>query len=246
MIQSSLTNNSFQSVLHFIQLEYIFTWEQAMTDQRETRSIALLFPYTLHWMGVGGQHHALATLTQERDPVPILKKGEWPQGQSGPVQKTSPPPGLDPWTIQSVANRHSDCVIPAHSVIRHHVFNITLYLLCHGQICIPAEINWITVCHQDSLFNPYFSLNEVSQYLDGCLPHQLRHYLHLKHANISVKSRFSLIHQFGLALSKAQMTPDTWSRSSLLSAVWRNTRQWIMSKITLMFLETEQRYIWNS
>jgi hypothetical protein len=89
-------------------------------------------------MVVGGQLHALATLTWERELVPILHKAEWAPGL---VQKNSPPPGFDPRTTQYVASYHTDCVIPAHSKIRHEFFNITLYLLSHGQMCIPATIN---------------------------------------------------------------------------------------------------------
>jgi hypothetical protein len=33
------------------------------------------------------------------------------QGQSGIVRKISPPPGFDPWTVQLVASRYTDCAI---------------------------------------------------------------------------------------------------------------------------------------
>ena len=29
--------------------------------------------------------------------------------------KSRPPPGFDPWTVQSVASRHTNCAIPAHN-----------------------------------------------------------------------------------------------------------------------------------
>jgi hypothetical protein len=37
-----------------------------------------------------------------------------PQGRSGRVRKMSPPPGFDPRTVQLVASRYTDYVIPAH------------------------------------------------------------------------------------------------------------------------------------
>jgi hypothetical protein len=32
------------------------------------------------------------------------------------VQKISPPPGVDPRTVQPVTSRYTDCAIPAHNV----------------------------------------------------------------------------------------------------------------------------------
>jgi hypothetical protein len=114
------------------------------------------------------------------------------------VQKISFPPGFDPQTIQSVLSLYADCATPAHSIIWQDILDITLDLLCHEQMRIPVKTSWITACHQDSWLNllkdPYFSLSEVSQYLDGCLPHQLRHHLDLKHANISVNFHFFTMH----------------------------------------------------
>ena len=42
-------------------------------------------------------------LTLGKDPVPFVQEVGWPQGRSGQVQKISPPPGFDPWTVQPVA-----------------------------------------------------------------------------------------------------------------------------------------------
>ena len=36
---------------------------------------------------------------------PLYRRLGGPQGWSGLVQKISPPPGFDPWTIQPVASR---------------------------------------------------------------------------------------------------------------------------------------------
>jgi hypothetical protein len=40
---------------------------------------------------------------------PLYRRLGGPQGRSGQVQKISPPPGLDPLTVQPVASRYTDC-----------------------------------------------------------------------------------------------------------------------------------------
>ena len=50
---------------------------------------------------------------RERDPVPFYRSLSGPQGRSGWVRKTSPPPGFDLRTIQPVASRYTDYAIPA-------------------------------------------------------------------------------------------------------------------------------------
>jgi hypothetical protein len=37
-----------------------------------------------------------------------------PQGRSGRVRKNSPQSGFDPWPVQPVASRYTDCAIAAH------------------------------------------------------------------------------------------------------------------------------------
>jgi hypothetical protein len=39
---------------------------------------------------------------------PFYRRLGGPQGQSGRVRKISPPPGLDPLTVQPVASRYTD------------------------------------------------------------------------------------------------------------------------------------------
>ena len=48
---------------------------------------------------------------------PLYGRLGGPQGRSGRVRKISPPPGLDPRTVQPVANRYKDYAIPAHIII---------------------------------------------------------------------------------------------------------------------------------
>ena len=66
-------------------------------------------------MGVGGQHHASATLPLGKTRYQLYRRLGGPQGQSGWVRKISLPPGLDPQTVQPVASRYTDCAIPAHN-----------------------------------------------------------------------------------------------------------------------------------
>jgi len=49
-------------------------------------------------MGVGGQRHA-PTLTPGKEPVPVYKRLDEPQGWSGRVRKISTQPGFDPRTF---------------------------------------------------------------------------------------------------------------------------------------------------
>jgi len=62
--------------------------------------------------GVGGQHHALATIPRGKTRYPLYKRLGGLQGVSGRERKISPPLEFDPQTIQSVASRYTDCAIP--------------------------------------------------------------------------------------------------------------------------------------
>ena len=46
--------------------------------------------------------------TPGKDTVPIVQEAVWPQGRSGPVQKSRLPPGFDPRTVQPVGSRYTD------------------------------------------------------------------------------------------------------------------------------------------
>jgi hypothetical protein len=59
-------------------------------------------------MEVGGQ-------PWDTDPVPTVHEtGGARQGRTGRVQKISFPPGFAPRTVQSLASRYTDFVIPVH------------------------------------------------------------------------------------------------------------------------------------
>jgi hypothetical protein len=65
-------------------------------------------------MGVGGQIHAPTTLAPRKTRYPKYRRLGGPQSRSGQVRKISPPPGLDPRTVQPVASRYTDCSIPGN------------------------------------------------------------------------------------------------------------------------------------
>ena len=64
-------------------------------------------------MGVGGQGHAPAALPPGKIPYPLYRKLGGPQSRSGRVRNISPPPGIDPRTVQPVASRYTDWAIAA-------------------------------------------------------------------------------------------------------------------------------------
>jgi hypothetical protein len=53
-----------------------------------------------------------------------------PQGWSRLVQKISPPPGFDPWTVQPIASRYTDCAIAAHTL--YYTYAETSLLFAQG------------------------------------------------------------------------------------------------------------------
>jgi len=65
-------------------------------------------------MVVGGQCHAPAALPLGETPYLLYRILGRPQGRCGRVRKISPPPGINPWTVQPVASNYTDWAIPAH------------------------------------------------------------------------------------------------------------------------------------
>ena len=59
-------------------------------------------------MGMGGQHHAPATLTRERPGTHCIGGWESPRAGLDGFGKARPPPGVDPRTVQPVASRYTD------------------------------------------------------------------------------------------------------------------------------------------
>jgi len=64
-------------------------------------------------MGVGGQRHAPAELPPGKTLYPLDRRLGGPKDRSERVWKISPPPGIDPRTVQPVASRYTYWVIAA-------------------------------------------------------------------------------------------------------------------------------------
>jgi hypothetical protein len=86
-------------------------------------------------VGVGGQRHALAVVPTETDPVPIVPLAGW---APEPVRKGAE---LDHRTIQPVAGRHTDCVIPAYSQTQYSVGTTTVEKAERKKITSLSHIN---------------------------------------------------------------------------------------------------------
>ena len=70
-------------------------------------------------MEVGGQRHAPAALPPWKARYPLHRRLGGPRNRSGRVRKISPPPGIDPRTVQPVAGLYIDWAIPAHFAKRN-------------------------------------------------------------------------------------------------------------------------------
>jgi hypothetical protein len=62
---------------------------------------------------VCGRHHAPATFTPGKEPVPIVQEAGWAPEPVCLGAENLAPPGFDPQTFQPVASRYTDYAIPA-------------------------------------------------------------------------------------------------------------------------------------
>jgi hypothetical protein len=65
-------------------------------------------------MGMGAQRHASAALPPGKIRYPLYRRLGGPQDQSRRVRNLSSPPGFDPRTVQLLATRYIDWVIPVN------------------------------------------------------------------------------------------------------------------------------------
>jgi hypothetical protein len=72
------------------------------------RGIALLFLGPGHYMGVGGQPHAPADSTPEKDPVPIVQEAGWAPGQVWTGAENLAPNGIRSLDRPALASRYTD------------------------------------------------------------------------------------------------------------------------------------------
>ena len=89
-------------------------------------------------MGAVGRHHSPAALPPGKIRYPLYRRLGGPHGRSGRVRKISPPPELDPRTVQPVASRYTDWAIPAHSVLQCR--NICLWRKAWNPLLVESRI----------------------------------------------------------------------------------------------------------
>jgi len=83
---------------------------------------------------VCGQPHSPAALPPGKTRFSLYRRLGGPQSWFGRVRKISPPPGCDPWTVQSLASRYTDWAIPAHMPYML-VYSVTCQLVkCFHQL----------------------------------------------------------------------------------------------------------------
>ena len=99
------------------------------TAHRGSRGIALLFLDHGTRRGEGSVSRPGCSLPPGKTSYPLYKRMGGSQGRSGQVQKISPTPGFDPWTVQLIASRYTDWVIPALHVLYTFVWFCKLFIL---------------------------------------------------------------------------------------------------------------------
>ena len=83
-------------------------------EQRYSSTLSLISALKGALKGVGGQRHAPAALPPGNTRYTLYRKMGGPHGRSWQVGNISVPPGFDHRTVQPVASRYTDYVIPAH------------------------------------------------------------------------------------------------------------------------------------
>jgi len=65
-------------------------------------------------------------LPSKKDPVPIVQEAEWAPGSvwTG-AEKSRPPPGFDPWTVQPVASRYTVYATRPNRIYNNEVIDLS-------------------------------------------------------------------------------------------------------------------------
>jgi hypothetical protein len=107
-----------------------FTLEQTTKAQREVEvRLYTFFNLGTRWGGWSTPRPGRFTPGKETR-YPLHRTMGGPQGRSGRVPNISPPPGLDPRTVQHVPCRYTDWAIPAHTtpyILGHNIITLGLY-----------------------------------------------------------------------------------------------------------------------
>jgi hypothetical protein len=89
---------------------YLSSFSQATKALKESRGVALLrFQTSVLEGGEGSASRPGRFLPPGKTRYPLYRSLGGPQGRSRQVRKISPPPRFDPWTVQTVASRYTDC-----------------------------------------------------------------------------------------------------------------------------------------
>jgi hypothetical protein len=68
-------------------------------------------------MEVGGQRYCRGRFSPGKTRYPLCRRLRGPQSRSGQVRKISPPPGLDPRTVQPVESLYTDWALQASQLL---------------------------------------------------------------------------------------------------------------------------------
>ena len=74
--------------------------------------------------GEGSASRPGRTLPPGKTRYPLYRRLGGPQSRSGQVQKISPPPGFDPWTVQPVGSHYTDYATPGKTVFYIKFFKV--------------------------------------------------------------------------------------------------------------------------
>jgi hypothetical protein len=92
---------------------------------------------------------------------PFYRRLGVPQGRSGQVRKISPSSGFDPWTVQPVASRYTDCATRSSKYIVVHRKNVTVFLLTLTAVAVNFVFSErrvvIHICENDQGYAHFFS-----------------------------------------------------------------------------------------
>ena len=157
-----------------------------------------------------GYRHAPTTLPQGMTRYPLHRRLGGPQGQSGWMQKISPPPVFNPWTIQPVVSQYTSWAIPTHwqqqmspkfnaSNFARTCFSISLSKTC----CFQTILCFSHTCYISVFFISVFKISpcEITSLSTGTFhgssanfppPDRLvilRHFLHRRQNSYTAVTR---------------------------------------------------------
>jgi hypothetical protein len=118
-------------------------WDSVQAERSIGGVEVYLYSFMTNGLEVGEGFTPRPLFTPGMNRYPLYKRLGWPQGRCGQVRKIPPVPGLDPRTVQPVANRYTDWATQP-TIIRDSI-NISeiqhLYIHLMKYICITHCIH---------------------------------------------------------------------------------------------------------